>query len=189
MVTSGADLPLAAGADHVARAILVRAKERTAMMHPFFLARLQRVEGRVRPLRIARDGSRGSKLRIVIRPVPIAAPLPRVSGQIIEPVAVRRELRNGRQADGTVLTRVIGRELPLECARHDPAAGPKVISPDVKLSRDTAPRRKFPLGLGWEAFAGPLCVRSCITISDVHHGIFSPTFEVAVGALRMTPAR
>src|SRR5262249_46618950 len=114
MVTAGPDLALAPRADHVARAILIRAKEGAAAVHPLFLARLQRVEGRVRSQRIARDGARGSQLRVVIRPVPITAPLPRVSGQIIKPVTVRRELCDGRQAGEAVFTSVLRGKLPLK---------------------------------------------------------------------------
>jgi len=61
VAAAGADLTLAAGADHVTGAILVGAEERAAPVNALLLGRLQRVERSVRPPRVARDAARGGR--------------------------------------------------------------------------------------------------------------------------------
>ena len=50
MIRAGVDFAFAAGADDVARAILIVAKKRAAAMHALLLVRLGRIEWRIRAL-------------------------------------------------------------------------------------------------------------------------------------------
>src|SRR6516165_8712283 len=58
MVRARIDIALAARADHVARAVLVRAEERSAAMDLLRLARLRRVVRAVGSTRVTRDRAR-----------------------------------------------------------------------------------------------------------------------------------
>ena len=62
-----------------------------------------RIERRVRPVRIASDGSSGRELRVVVGPVPVADPLPHIPRHVIEAVLIGRELRDGANADAASL--------------------------------------------------------------------------------------
>src|SRR6266576_6430966 len=98
MIAAGAHLSFAASADHVARAILIRAKERTSPMDAFLLAGLKRVERDIRPLWVVRKTTLLSQLRVIVGPIPIAAPFPDVAADVVQAVAIWRELRHGCDA-------------------------------------------------------------------------------------------
>src|SRR5579862_3294743 len=98
VIAAGGDLALAARADHVARAILVCAEKGTSTMDPFFLRWLGGVVRRFRALGVARHPALRGQCREVVGPIPIAAPLPNVSGHVVKPVTVRWELRDGSEA-------------------------------------------------------------------------------------------
>src|SRR4051812_31067965 len=95
MVAGRADFPFAAGADDVARAVLIGAEERAATVDPFGLIRFGGVEGRPRPFGIAGHFARFGERVVVVGPIPIAAPLPDVARHVEEPVAVRGKLSDG----------------------------------------------------------------------------------------------
>src|SRR5215471_8189387 len=82
MICAGVDFPFSAGADDVARAILLIAKKRPAPMDSLLLVRFSRIKWRVWALRIARHSALVCKCPVVIRTIPIAAPFPHVSGHI-----------------------------------------------------------------------------------------------------------
>src|SRR5262245_43690048 len=65
----------------------------------------------------------------------------------------------------------------------------KIIAPGIELTGQAAACSEFPLGLGWQTFAGPLCVRHRVIICDLHDRIIFSTLDVAFGAFRMTPVR
>src|SRR5580765_8538788 len=69
---------LAATADEVARAVLIAAQERPALLHALRYARLLRVEALRRALVILHDALFGKSFK-VIGPIPIRAPLPDVA--------------------------------------------------------------------------------------------------------------
>src|SRR5437016_4032641 len=103
MVAGGVYLSLAARADHVARAILVGTKERAAPLYPLPFPRLGGIEGRGRPLGVADRLAGPGQGFVVIRPVPVGAPLPDVAGHVVQAVAVRRVLRDGSNPGETVV--------------------------------------------------------------------------------------
>src|SRR6266581_2807618 len=156
-------------------------------MHPLPLARFHRVIGRIGSLRIAGDGASRSQLRVVIGPVPVAAPLPYISGEVIKAITVGRELGDRCEAGKAVFTRVFHRKSPLKSVRHDLAARPKFVTPHVKFSSDATARCKFPLRLGRQALARPLGVGDCVIAGDVYSGVFFPPVQTTVGPFGMTP--
>src|ERR1700757_851455 len=91
MIGARVDFALAAGADDVARAILLVAKKRATAMDPLLLVRLSRIKRRIRPLWIARPSPFICERFIVIRPIPVAAPFPNVPGHVVNAVAIRRK--------------------------------------------------------------------------------------------------
>src|SRR5262245_59387638 len=78
VIRTGHHFALAAGADHVPGAVLVRAEKRAAAMDLLRLAGFRRVESGVWPMRITRDRARRSELRVVVGSIPVARPLPGV---------------------------------------------------------------------------------------------------------------
>src|SRR5262245_17195924 len=88
MIAARIDLALAPAANHVARAILIRAQERATPMHSLSFLRLRRIERCVRPLRIASHFAFLRQELVIVRSVPVRAPFPDISGHVVEPVAV-----------------------------------------------------------------------------------------------------
>src|SRR5262245_32262274 len=74
VIAAGADFTFATRTDHVARAVLVGAKEGTAAMDAFFLGRFGWIIWSVRSNWIASDFAEAGEFRVVIRPVPVGAP-------------------------------------------------------------------------------------------------------------------
>ena len=158
VIARGRDFALAPRSDHVARAILLGAKERAAAMHPLLFARLGGVEAARGPMRVANETaflSRGRALGVTVRPVPVGAPFPDVAGHVEKAIAVRRELRHRRHAGKAVFTGVFQGELALEGVGHPLAAGPKLIAPGIGLSGEPSARREFPFGLGRQPSCRP----------------------------------
>ena len=96
MIRAGVDLPFAARADDVTRAVLVVAKKRAAAMHAFFLVRLGRIEWRIRTLGIVCDAAFVGQRLVVIRAIPITTPLPHITGHVVETVTVDWKTFNRR---------------------------------------------------------------------------------------------
>ena len=96
MVRAGTDITLPARANHVARAVLIGAEKGAAAMDAFLHAGFVGIERVGRTLRVARDGSGRSQLGVVVGAIPVAHPLPDVPTHVVEPVAVRRKLRDRR---------------------------------------------------------------------------------------------
>ena len=92
VIVAGVDVPFAASPHHVTGAILISAEERTSTLHPLELLIAWIVAG-VRALWITCHDDTGEyKLRIVVGPIPVAAPLPNVACHIVKPVTVRWKL-------------------------------------------------------------------------------------------------
>src|SRR6478672_7398251 len=83
MVRPSVHFAFAARADDVPRAILLIAKKRAAAMDSLLLVRLSGIQWRLGPLRIARHSAFVYERFIVIRPIPVAAPFPNVSGHVL----------------------------------------------------------------------------------------------------------
>src|SRR5688572_7733105 len=92
VVGARAHVALAARADHIARAILVRAEKRPAAMHTLRHAGLTGIERLSGARGIARNRLFGRQLRIIVRPVPVADPLPDVAADIVEAIPVSGKL-------------------------------------------------------------------------------------------------
>src|SRR5439155_20865086 len=90
MVRPGSDLSLAPRADHVARTVLIRAKERAAAHGTLWLGGLARCERVLGPLGLAGDTACRSQLLGVIGPIPTTDPLSHVAGHVVQPVPVAR---------------------------------------------------------------------------------------------------
>ncbi len=96
MVAAGVHIALAACAHEVARAILVRAKKRAAALHALGQVVTQIIRF-VRTLWIAHHAAtRELELCIIIRAIPVAAPLPAIASHVVKPVAIRRIFEQDR---------------------------------------------------------------------------------------------
>src|SRR5262245_40246452 len=112
MVGARGGLALAARADHVARAVLLGAEKRAAAVHALGHSGLGWIGRRVRAARILRN-ARARELRVVVRPVPVARPLPDVAGDVEESVVVGGIGRHLRDAAVGVGVRVLVGEVAL----------------------------------------------------------------------------
>src|ERR1041384_1453157 len=110
MIAAGANFPFTAGADHVAGAVLVSTEKRAPAMDPLLLRWFGRIEWNIWTLRISGHDPSLRQLRVVIWPIPIAAPFPDVPGDVIKPVGMGRELRNRCNARETILARILDRK-------------------------------------------------------------------------------
>jgi hypothetical protein len=86
MVGAGADLSFPSGANHVARAILIRAQKRAASHGSLGLVGFARIErGNWTGWIIGRPASLG-KLQLVVRAIPVAHPVPDISGHVVQAI-------------------------------------------------------------------------------------------------------
>src|SRR5262245_40015612 len=83
-------LALPSRADHVPRAILIRAEERSAAVDTFLFGGLGRVERCAGAGGVAREPARRERA-VIVRAIPIAAPLPDIAGHVVQPVRIGRE--------------------------------------------------------------------------------------------------
>src|SRR5215211_1364439 len=134
MIRSRVDFAFAAGANDVARAILLVAKKGATAVDPLLLVRLSRVKWRVRPLWIGRDSTFICERLVVIRAIPIAAPFPYVAGHVVKTVAIWRKRFHRRDALVPVFARIFYGKFSLPRVRHPFSAGTKIIAPDIRFS-------------------------------------------------------
>src|SRR5205809_971163 len=189
VVRGGPDFAFAAGADHVTGAILVRAQVRAAALDALLLPRLRGIERALRALRVARDDPGARESLVVVGVVPVAHPFPGVAGDVIQPVARRRERSDSGESRVPILAGIRHRKASLVRVGHRLPTRMEVVAPGVELSGQPAARREFPLGLRGEPLAGPVRVRRGIFVSDLYDGMLVASFQAATGALRMTPIR
>src|SRR3954471_4307702 len=189
MTRAGTHFSLAACADDITGAVLIGTEERTAAVRPFLLGWFIRIERGGRALWIARDAALFSEPRVIIRPVPIAGPLPDVAGHVVQPIAVRRIPRDRRGLDIAVVcrVRVSHRKPALVGVGHPLAGGAELIAPDERLAAQTAACRELPLCFGRQPFARPRGIRARIVVRDMDDGIVVLAGEVACRAERMLP--
>ena len=127
--------------------------------------------------------------RVVVGAIPVAHPLPDVPGHVIEAVAVRRKLRDRRDARERVRAGVVIGKVPLMRVRHPLAALAELIAPRKELPGQAAARRKLPFRFGRQTLAGPLRIRQRIRVRDVHDGKALLPLDRALRTERMAPAR
>src|SRR5438105_2788127 len=77
-----------AGARPVAGTVTVVAQERTALLHPLWCERPRLVQAHFRAGRVV-DHRVAGPVAVEVALVPVAAPLPDVTGHIVQPMAVR----------------------------------------------------------------------------------------------------
>src|SRR6516164_4330640 len=100
-------------------------------MHLLELGWLGGVKRSVGTQRVSGDTADRGKLLVVVRPIPIARPLPDVSGHVVQAVRIRRVMRHGRCSDETVLAGVGVWEVALVCVRHPFPVWSKFVAPDT----------------------------------------------------------
>src|SRR5882672_402585 len=130
VICTRADLALTPRADHIARTILIRAQKRASAMRFLSLIRFGRVERRIRPLRISRHVTGIRQLAVVVRPIPVARPLPHVPRHVIKTVTVRWESGNCGDPYVAVFPRVLNWKSALKSIRHPPSVWPERIAPN-----------------------------------------------------------
>src|SRR5262249_50582351 len=115
-------------------------------MHTFLLAWFNGIERRLRPLGVTGHSTGTRQLRVVIGPIPVAAPLPYVARDVIKVVRVRWELRDWCGARETVAAIILNGKCPLESVRHELAARTEFVSPGIDQASLTTTRRELELG-------------------------------------------
>src|SRR5437773_11323200 len=121
-------------------------------MNFLLLVRLGWIEWCVRSLGIAHYAASLGELRVVIRTIPVAAPLPDVAGHVVKAVTIRRKFRDRCDAGVAVFARVFHREFSLPGIRHPFPVRSEFIAPGVSLARKSAARGEFELRFGRQTF-------------------------------------
>src|ERR1043165_4279760 len=113
---------------HVTRAVLVGAEKRPAPHHFFLCTGFRRIVGIYGPSRIERNFSfRGTP--VIVRPVPITAPFPYVTGKVVKAKQICRETLHGSQSSITILPFVSQWKLPLPGIGHPFITGFEFVAP------------------------------------------------------------
>src|SRR5262249_18299854 len=144
---SAADFGFAAAADQIPRAVLIGAQIRSAAHDPLGCYGLLRVVAVARTLRVVRERTRLRQQGVIIRPVPVGAPLPDVATHVVEPKPVWWKRRHRRYPDVAVLAAIFRRELSLPCVGDGPAVRGQFVAPWIEISIEAAARGKLELRL------------------------------------------
>src|SRR5262245_8085928 len=134
---------LAPRAGDITSAVEIAAQERPTALDSFWSLRLERVVARLRPL-----GIPFGAVAIVLRPIPVGAPLPDVPHHVDEPEAVGRERTYGCGRGEAILGGVLSWEAALPVVDQPFVSRFQVVAPHVLLAFEAAPRGVFPFGLG-----------------------------------------
>src|SRR6187399_3452590 len=125
-------LALATCAHQVSRAILIGTEKRPAALHALGRVGLVRIVGGWRPGWIV--GNRVlMHVERVVWPIPVAHPLPYVSGDVDQSVAVRRKLSYGRDPREPVAARVVVGEVAVMNVGHLPSTRAELITPGIEF--------------------------------------------------------
>src|SRR2546430_5270988 len=127
----------------MAGAVRVAAKVRPAPQNFFRNARFVRIEAFSRAFGILRRTA-----GVVVRPIPIVAPLPNVASHVIKPVAVGRETGNRRGSAETIGLSVFIWETALPDVRLPSSVGRLRLAPNVGVAIQATPRSIFPFRFG-----------------------------------------
>src|SRR5437773_10222639 len=117
-------------------------------MNFLLLVRLGWIEWCVRSLGIAHYAASLGELRVVIRTIPVAAPLPDVAGHVVKAVTIRWKFRDRCDAGVAIFARVFHREFSLPGIGHPFPAGAKFVAPCIRFAGQSPARGKFKLGFG-----------------------------------------
>ena len=134
----------------------------------FFTAGFAGIERVGRSLRVAGDAADRRQLPVVVRAIPIADPLPHVAGDVMEPVAVRGELRHWRESRERIRAGIVIGKVTLMAVGHPPIRDLERIAPGEELPRQAAARRKFPFRFRRQPLAGPPRIRERVFIRHVN---------------------
>lgn len=112
MICAGRDFAFAPRSNNVAGTILIGAKIRSTAMNLFRLCRLRRIVRVIGSLRVSRNGPEGSKLLVVVRPIPIAGPLPHIASPFVSRAEIWRRWKwlISVTTTHTIVPRVSGKE-------------------------------------------------------------------------------
>src|SRR5262249_56407926 len=95
---------------------------------------------------------------------------PYVAGDVIQTVAVRRELRDRPDADERVVAGVAIRKMPLVRVGHRVAILLERVAPRIELPAQAAARGELPLRFCRQTLARPFHVGERILVRDVDDG-------------------
>ena len=98
-------------------------------------------------------------------------PLPHISRDVVEVVAIRRKMRDRRRSGEAVRVLVLERKRSVPRVRHNPALRHELVSPRVGGSVKAAAGGVFPFLFCGQPLLGPLGVRTGVLQPDVHHGV------------------
>src|SRR5215470_2080819 len=138
-----ADFGLAAAADQIPRAVLIGTQVRSAAHDPLGRSGLLRVVAVARTLRVVRERTRLRQHGVIIRPVPVGAPLPDVATHVVEPEPVWWKRRYWRRPGVAVLAAIFHRELPLPGVGDGSAARGQFVAPWIEISIEAAARSEL----------------------------------------------
>lgn len=111
------------------------------------------------PLGIVRDTAGVGERLIVIRPIPIAAPLPDVAGHVVKTVAVGRKRTDRRRADKAIFKAISLWEMSLKRVYHPLASRPELVAgPSIRFAFQPAARREVELRFARQPFTGPVAI-------------------------------
>src|SRR4051812_10957462 len=133
---------LATSAGQVARAVEVAAQKRAPTLHALRHAGLLRVVAGIRSLGIA-----GGTGRVIVRPIPVGAPLPDVTRHVDQPVPIRRERAHRGGGPEPVGQSVLIGKVALPVIHLPLSTGEQFIAPHVLFAVESAPRGEFPFRL------------------------------------------
>src|SRR5215813_5302464 len=186
--TAAVHRAFAAAADQKTRAVLIAAREGSALLHALRDARFLRIETTVRPFWVFHDALRRELLEI-IGPVPIRAPLPDVAGHVIKPEVIRRKRGDRRRSAVTIFDGVLRREASLIDVRHPFTAGLQFVAPGIKFSVQPSARGEFEFGFGRQPLAGPLRISVGVLPRDVNDGMIFAALDRTARAFGIFPVR
>ena len=160
-------------------------------MHPLFLRRFCGVVGRFRTAWIAGHPALKFETCVSVHAIPIAAPLPNVSGHIVEAESIRCVLCHRGDPLKSILSRVpaLHREFTLENIGLKFTIWLQLISPGIQLPSPATSRCKLPLRLRREAFTRPCGIGLGIRIGNLHDGIVLTPLEITFRSGRVPPLR
>jgi hypothetical protein len=173
---AGVDGVRASGRHAIAQTVRFVAKERTSFDHP--------VAAFAGPLRVAlfADAVEGGRK-------PIRTPFPDVSGRVVQPIAVRRILVDGRGRVETVVDAVVRGKGALPDVAPMLTAGCQLVTPGVGGLLQSAAGRERPCGFGGQALAAPARVGASVLPADVNDGVIAESIESRLRPGRVIPAR
>src|SRR6266404_2831771 len=103
-------------------------------MDTLFLVRLRRVEWCFRSFGIDCQATPFGELRIIVWPVPIAAPFPNVAGHVVKAVTIGGKFRDRCDPGVAIFASVFHREFALPGVGHPFSVWMKIVAPRVSLA-------------------------------------------------------